>query len=91
MKIVVLVVTNTVVDELTSVLSCCRSYPGLVVVLLFQKVGDVTRDYVVGFFVDCAQAGFHTSYAELLPSKFGYHFTNTGGSGFRPRQIFHKR
>ena len=76
MKIVVLVRGNMVADEIASVLYCCRFRPGLVVVLSFQKVEDVTRDDVVGFFVDCAQMGFHN--AELLPFKFGYHFTNTG-------------
>ena len=69
---------NTVIDQLASVVSCCRSHPGLVVIMSFQKVGDITRDDVVGFFVDCAQIGFHISSVELLPFKFGNHFRNTG-------------
>ena len=75
MKVVVLFGANTVVNKLATVLSCCRSRPGLVVVASFQEVGDVARDDVVGFFVECAQAGFHTSSVELLPIKFCNHFS----------------
>ena len=73
--VVVFVCPHTVVGEVAIVLSCRPSSRGLV-----HQVRNVTWDEAVGFFVNCAQASFHTSGVELLPLQLGYHIRNTGGS-----------
>ena len=69
-KVVVLVGPDAVVDDVTLVLFGRWSVVSLVFGLI-QEMRNVVWNEAMGFFVDNAESGFHTSYVEGLPFKLG--------------------